>query len=536
MSAPEDRPAPRCVPGRSFGAVGGLAALVAGCGPAEGPPRPGPSDTETAVLLIVFGVLTFGALVPVVVALWRAGRRSLLGLAIASWVILLVHLVGTMILVASAPGSAGALPVYARAVVGMTVVPVSAAVLVTSLALVHDVSRRPRRWITPVAVLLVGGAHAAGVVAFILAHAPLAVLSQAPMVQVVVGAEHGCALHQDGFVTCWGGNDDGQLGDGSLREVQWPVAVWGMYDAVSIAVGTGHTCVRRRNGAVACWGRDPATGEVSAVPVEIATGVIDGPWLAGSRVFAIDGSGLVVSGRGALEPLVPLPPAEQLAAGLRHVCTLMGDAQVTCWGDGARGQLAEPLTFGREAPSEESDEERLDLRARVIVSGLTGSTQVVSGHHHTCALRADGTVACWGSRDEGEHACRDGCRTAGPTPVAGLLDVAMLSAGAQHTCALTGSGGVACWGDNRWGQLGDGSFTSRDEAVDVALPGPAHGVFASAFSSCALLPRGEVWCWGASRYGSLGVEALKSCRAREIMPANECAPSPQPLRWAQRRE
>lgn len=484
------------------------------------------------MLLILFGVLAAGTVVTAVIALLRAGRRPLLVLAVVSWVLLLVQVIGTVALVASAPGSAGALPLYARAVIGMSVVPVAAAVMVTSLALVHDVAQRPRRWVTPVAVVLVGGTHTALVIAFVLAHDPVAVLSQAPMVDVRIGPEHGCALHQDGLVTCWGANDDGQLGDGSRREVEWPVAVWGLYDAVAIAVGNGHSCARRRQGSLVCWGRDPRTGAISPMPQEIATGVIGGPWIAGSRVFAVDGSGLAVSGVGELEPIVPLPPIEQIAAGLRHVCARLGDGEVSCWGDGKRGQLGGPVTFGRETPVEESDEARLDLSSRVIVPGLSRSQLLVAGDHHSCALRDDGTVACWGTRDEGEHACRDGCMARGVGVVEGLGDVASLTAGAQHTCALQASGAVFCWGDNRWGQLGDGSLRSRDDLVEVALPGPAIGVFAGPFATCALLPRAEVWCWGASRYGSLGVESLETCRARKILPANECSPRPQPLRWA----
>ncbi|MEX1364256.1 MAG: hypothetical protein AB1Z98_14110, partial [Nannocystaceae bacterium] len=412
-----------------------------------------------------------------------------------------------------------------------------AAAAVTSLALVHDVSRRPRRWITPVVVVLVGAGHGAAVVSFVLAHAPLAVLSQAPMVDVRIGEEHGCALHQDGAVSCWGANGDGQLGDGSRREVQWPVAVWGLYDAVTIAVGNGHSCARRRDGSVVCWGRDSETGEVSAMPHVVLPRASAGPWIAGSRVFAVDGSGVAVSGRGpsqTLEPLVPLPPIEQLAPGLRHVCARLGDGAIECWGDGKRGQLGTAVSFGRDAPVEPSDEERLDLSDRIGVRAIAGSQMIVAGHHHTCALRTDGTVACWGARDEGDSACRDGCASSGPADVAGLSDAAMISAGAQHTCALRASGGVLCWGDNRWGQLGNGTLAAVRGPVEVVLPRPAFGVYANGFSTCAALQGGEVYCWGASRNGSLGVQELQDCRARKILPSNECALRPTALRWAER--
>ncbi|MEX1366385.1 MAG: hypothetical protein AB1Z98_24885, partial [Nannocystaceae bacterium] len=94
-------------------AVGLLLVLLAGCG-ADASPGPGPGPTATGVLLIGFGLLDLGALVTAVVAGFRAGRRPLLLLAIISWVLLLAHVIGTAVLVAGAPGSAGALPLYAR--------------------------------------------------------------------------------------------------------------------------------------------------------------------------------------------------------------------------------------------------------------------------------------------------------------------------------------------------------------------------------------------------------------------------------------
>jgi len=40
--------------------------------------------------------------------------------------------------------------------------------------------------------------------------------------------------------------------------------------------------------------------------------------------------------------------------------------------------------------------------------------------------------------------------------VPGLTDVTRVAAGAAHSCAIRGDGTVWCWGSNTSGQLGDG--------------------------------------------------------------------------------
>ncbi len=56
-----------------------------------------------------------------------------------------------------------------------------------------------------------------------------------------------------------------------------------------------------------------------------------------------------------------------------------------------------------------------------------------AGHGHSCGIKTDGTVACWGNNDWGQSDAPEGTFTA-------------ISAGNAHTCGIRSDGTIACWG------------------------------------------------------------------------------------------
>ena len=71
----------------------------------------------------------------------------------------------------------------------------------------------------------------------------------------------------------------------------------------------------------------------------------------------------------------PIPPSDDFAAvsgGTAHICGLLSDGTVLCWGDGTEGELSPPT----------------GVKFRSIYGGDT----------YTCGIRFDGmAVVCWGS-------------------------------------------------------------------------------------------------------------------------------------------
>ncbi|MGH3646568.1 MAG: hypothetical protein ACRDTM_05265, partial [Micromonosporaceae bacterium] len=70
--------------------------------------------------------------------------------------------------------------------------------------------------------------------------------------RISVGNLHSCAITDSGEAECWGGNDNGQLGNGTTTTSTSPVPVSGVSAALQLAAGGSHTCVLVYGGSVRC--------------------------------------------------------------------------------------------------------------------------------------------------------------------------------------------------------------------------------------------------------------------------------------------
>lgn len=241
---------------------------------------------------------------------------------------------------------------------------------------------------------------------------------------VTVGGDHTCGVAEDGLAYCWGANAEGQLGTRDTLSSARPLPVAGALHFRSVTAGDAHTCGVTVDSLAYCWGTN-RHGELG------------------------------VGARGAR--LGPQPVAHHrrwgtLSAGAHHTCGTLADRRpaVFCWGDNFHEQINSrraPLTLG--AAILWTPTYAAEPRQVVVVSA--GRWHTCIGHRH-----ASPTVSCRGANFDyqlGEFV---------------LGRYVQVSAGDAHTCALREDGAVFCWGRNAAGQLGDGTRFSERRPVRVA--------------------------------------------------------------------
>lgn len=339
--------------------------------------------------------------------------------------------------------------------------------------------------------------------------APVLVSGLSAVVQLSAGGFHTCALLHGGGVRCWGLNGNGQLGNGSTTDSLVPVTVTGVTTATAIAAGGFHTCAILADGTVSCWGSDGAGGIGDGSPGDTS-----------SAPTAVSG-------------ITAANPAKALSLGEFHSCALLADGTVRCWGHNGFGQVG--------------DGTKVDRSVATAVAGLPDPAvdpvlAITTGSSHTCALLddADRTVRCWGHNAYGSlghaTAVTDGVMQPSTVPVvvrydddpdplvvhlAPVTGVTAMSAGQYHTCARLAAGAVRCWGNNNRGQLGadpqplTGELEDSVNALAVGGLGATGAVTAGGFHTCALLGT-AMKCWGYNFFGQLGGYAPSSPRPVQV--------------------
>jgi alpha-tubulin suppressor-like RCC1 family protein len=342
---------------------------------------------------------------------------------------------------------------------------------------------------------------------------------------VSTGLYHTCALKADGTVWCWGGNQEGEIGDGTQVQRRTPVPVSLADPAVAVSAGAEHTCAVLSDGTTWCWGKN-AHGELGdgtitrrTAPVQVQglTGVISICAGASEHTCAATDAGTVWCwgshqygqlGIGPMAPetcaAVPCSRTPRQVSGLASMTQVGTDSftscavapsvsgrNVWCWGRNNDGQAGDGTQFDRNTP--------------VQVLMLQGAETVTSGDQHSCAVLNDATAWCWGRNQYGELGDGTNTNSLAPVQVLSITGFIGISAGEDHTCAVRNNGTVWCWGRNDQGQLGVPLATTQSNApLQVAPLSNALSVDVSEYHSCAVENDGEVWCWGGNARGQLG--------------------------------
>ncbi len=209
--------------------------------------------------------------------------------------------------------------------------------------------------------------------------------------QLSDSGHHTCVLAPDGAVDCWGRNDSGEATPPAGRSYA-QISAGGLEGHAGGDIHYhAHTCGVGKDGALDCWG-DDRFGQ-STPP-------------AGGDFVKVAASGI-------------------------HACALRTDGEIVCWGWGYGDGRAPPASH--------------DYSDVVVGAGggfwfpyETDDGEIVHSAH-TCGLRLDGIVDCWGTT----YSPNKPYNRYEPDSRSRFTSI---SSGRSHVCGVRTDGAIECWG------------------------------------------------------------------------------------------
>ncbi|RYF41050.1 MAG: hypothetical protein EOO38_21145, partial [Cytophagaceae bacterium] len=349
-------------------------------------------------------------------------------------------------------------------------------------------------------------------------------------VEVGVGAEHSCALLNDGSIKCWGINSQGQLGYGDTTNRSLPpsnpINLGSGRTAKRLSVGPRANCAILDNDTAKCWGQNewgylglgdtinrtsPDTNPINfgtgRVPVDIKIGYVHACAVYANgemSCWGINDYGILGLGPTSVNPLTPPAAAlaiggmaKQVTLGERNTCVLLTDGNVKCWGRNLFGALGYGDVTLRNTPPAST----VNLGA-----GRTAKS-IHSGRWTVCAILDNDSLKCWGHNDSGTTGAGGFLSQYSPVLInvgtgRTVRDVQIIH---YTTCALLDNYQQKCWGYADSGLLGRGdNRVQYTPSTPLSLGGTVKKLASSNNSACAIMSDDSLKCWGRDLFGNLG--------------------------------
>ena len=314
--------------------------------------------------------------------------------------------------------------------------------------------------------------------------------------KLIAGGFHTCHITPENKMRCFGRNNKGQLGIGSVENIgddEAPNSIGYLdlgEDIIDASAGLYHTCALLKSGTVKCFG-DNSKGQLGLGHIDDIGDNED--------TTNIDS--------------VPLPvPAIKIYSGTNYNCALLNNKKVKCWGENNYGQL------GYGHTNNLGDDEDVSSYGYVSIGADVIQMDISTISLHTCAVTTTDDLKCWGLNSQGQlgyghtNNLGDDELPSSYGYVSFGNKVLQIATGYVHTCALSEGQKVKCFGNNNNGQSGHalGENIGDNEAVDsigyldfsnsgslMVATGNGH--------TCVLGIDQSLYCFGLANLGQTGL-------------------------------
>ncbi len=290
---------------------------------------------------------------------------------------------------------------------------------------------------------------------------------------------------------------------------------------IQVAVGKSFACALFGDNSLKCWG-DNAKGQLGQGHMETLG---DEPHEMGGALPFVDVS---ADGVGGVAQIVASHNAD-------HICAILSDGRLKCWGDNTHGQLGLGDSGNTNHRGDGTGEMGSSLDAVNLGDGET-AVKVALGKEHTCAILEDSdnnkTLKCWGRNNRGQLGYGNTTDLIVPASTTVNLRndrdgdpflIEEITAGVNYTCARSQDNEIKCWG--RTGSqihqncvVGVSDVREPPAGVlnlnrdDNNIRHQAHAISAGSDFTCALLNGDKLMCWGQNDKSQIVANTSSICR------------------------
>jgi alpha-tubulin suppressor-like RCC1 family protein len=350
--------------------------------------------------------------------------------------------------------------------------------------------------------------------------------------QISVGWFHACAIRPDDSLWCWGDNQWGEVGDGTVLERTVPTQVLPGTTWQSVVALGESACAVKTDGTLWCWGSNsvgqsgqPTTVGIVQAPTQVG---MDTDWVrvtGGQYSTACglkqDGSawwwGAITMAPATGETNMPTPtqvmapngqPWTSLFCGTAAGCALQADESLWCWG---LNNETQNLGLGTTSDT---------VLPITQVAGRGPFSSLALNGWAAFGIGTDHSLWTWGYQSYQDILAVP--QRLDPTPQWSAIASAVVWEGeetvAPATCGIHVDGTLWCEGDNAYGNLASTLINYEPSFNQVGTATNWVAIAMGGATACAMDATDAISCWGLDDLGELGDGATPPYAPSQVAP------------------